>query len=37
MADLPLSIHSLMDNEIGDKGALAISDAMKTMNNLQEL
>ena len=34
MAD---SIHSLQHNEIGDKGAVALLDAMKTMNNLQKL
>ena len=37
IADHPLSIFSLGYNEIGDKGAVAISDAMKTMTNLQEL
>ena len=37
MADLPLSIHSLSLNEIGDGGVLAIADAMKTMANLQVL
>ena len=37
MADLPLSIHSLSWNKIGDGGALAIADAMKTTANLQQL
>ena len=31
------SIHSLYDNVIGDEGAKALSEAMKTMTNLQEL
>ena len=34
---LCISIHSLSDNSIGDEGAVAISEAMKTMTNLQEL
>ena len=37
MADLPLSIHSLRYNSIGDEGAMAISEAMKKMTNLQVL
>ena len=28
---------SLQHNSIGDEGAVAISEAMKTMNNLQKL
>ena len=31
------SIHSLDDNSIGDEGAVAISEAMRTMANLQVL
>ena len=31
------STHSLRANSIGDEGAKALSDAMKTMANLQEL
>ena len=37
MADLPLSIHSLNRNSIGDKGAMAVSEAVKKMPNLQQL
>ena len=37
MADLPLSIHSLYNNSIGDEGAMAVSEAVKEMPNLQEL
>ena len=32
-----ISIHSLTENSIGDKGAVAISEAIKTMTDLQEL
>ena len=31
------SIYSLGDNSIGDEGAVAISEAVKTMTNLQQL
>ena len=31
------STHSLGDNSIGDEGAKALADAIKTMVNLQEL
>ena len=31
------STYSLLNNSIGDEGAKAISDAIKTMANLQEL
>ena len=31
------SIHSLNDNAIGDKGAMAVAAAMKTATNLEEL
>ena len=31
------SPHSLGGNSIGDKGAKVLSDAIKTMGNLQEL
>ena len=31
------STHSLHDNFIGDEGAEALSDAIKTMANLKEL
>ena len=31
------STHSLHNNSIGDEGAKALSDAMKTMANLQYL
>ena len=34
---LYISIHSLGSNSIKDEGAVAISDAMKTMTNLQRL
>ena len=34
---ISVSIHSLWNNSIGDEGAVAISEAMKTMTNLQEL
>ena len=34
---LYISIHSLGDNSIKDEGAVAISEAMKAMTNLQEL
>ena len=34
---LCISIHSLMGNSIGDEGAVAISEAMKTMTKLQGL
>ena len=37
MGDLPLSFHRLSDNSIGDEGAMAISEAMMKMINLQEL
>ena len=37
MKDISLSIHSLSDNSIGDEGAMAISEAMKKMTNLQGL
>ena len=37
MADLPLSIHSLGYNSIGDGGAMALSEAVKKMPNLQWL
>ena len=37
MADLPLSIHSLSGNSIGDEGAMALSKALKKMPNLQKL
>ena len=37
MADLPLSIHSLGGNAIGDNGAMTLSEAMKKMTNLQQL
>ena len=30
-------IYSLRDNLIGDEGAVAISEAMRTMTNLQKL
>ena len=32
-----VSIHSLRDNSIGAEGAVAISEAMKTMTNLHQL
>ena len=31
------SIYSLSENAIGDKGAVAVAEAMKTATNLQEL
>ena len=31
------SIHSLSYNAIGDEGVVAISEAMKTMTNLERL
>ena len=34
---LYISIHSLGSNSIKDEGAVAISEAMKTMTNLQTL
>ena len=34
---LSSSTHSLRSNSIGGEGAKALSDAMKTMANLQEL
>ena len=34
MADLP---HSLGNNSIGDEGAMAFSEAVKKVPNLQEL
>ena len=37
MADLPLSIHSLSYNSIGDEGAKAVAEAVKKMPNLQWL
>ena len=37
MADLPLSIHSLNGNSIGDVGAMALSEAVKEMPNFQWL
>ena len=33
---LCISIHSLDNNSIGDVGAVAISEAMKTMTSLQK-
>ena len=36
-SSLYTSIHSLVDNSIGDKGAVAISEAIKTMTNLKGL
>ena len=32
-----IAIHSLRNNCIYEKGAMAISEAMKTMTNLQQL
>ena len=37
MVDLPLSIHSLSDNSIGDEGATAISEPLKKMIDLEWL
>ena len=37
MADLPLSIHSLNDNSIGNEGAMALSKVMEKIPNLLEL
>ena len=37
MADLPLSVHSLNYNSIGDEGAITVSEAVKKMPNLQGL
>ena len=37
MANLPLSIHSLDNNSIGDEGAIALSETVKKMPNLQQL
>ena len=34
---ISVSIHSLSENSIGVEGAVAISEAMKTMTKLQEL
>ena len=34
---LYIFIHSLSANSIKDEGAVAISEALKTMTNLQEL
>ena len=34
---LYIFIHSLDSNSIKDEGAVAMSEAMKTMTNLQEL
>ena len=34
---LYISIHSLGSNQIGAEGAVVLSEAMKKMNNLQEL
>ena len=35
MEDHLSSIHSLFENSIGDEGAVAMSEAMKTMANLK--
>ena len=37
MADLSLSIHSLMSNEIRDEGVVALLDTIITMKNLRVL